>query len=185
MVLERTDDEKGKRRTVIAVDQVRRNVSFFGSTAGEGGWRVCVIDSADELQQPNAANALLKVLEEPPPNALFLLVSHAPAQLLATIRSRCCMMSLRPLDKADVAQAAAAALGRSPDDPAIASAAAAAEGSVGRAISLLDANALAVRQSVMAQLDRLPTIRPARLAYDRRRDHGHRSRQSSRRFLTP
>ena len=56
--------------TVIRVDDVRRTVPFFGSTAGEGGWRVCIVDTADELQDPQAANALLKILEEPPPNAL-------------------------------------------------------------------------------------------------------------------
>jgi DNA polymerase-3 subunit delta' len=107
LVLEREPDDKGKMRTVITVDQVRRTVSFFGSTAGEGGWRVCIVDSADELQYPQGSNALLKVLEEPPPRSLFLLVSHAPGRLLPTIRSRCRRLTLRPLDQADVVAAAA------------------------------------------------------------------------------
>ncbi len=89
LVLEREPDDKGKMRTVITVDQVRRTVGFFGSTAGEGGWRVCIVDSADELKYPEGSNALLKMLEEPPPRALFLVVSHAPGRLLPTIRSRC------------------------------------------------------------------------------------------------
>jgi hypothetical protein len=80
LVLERIINEKtGKLFTVIRVEDVRRTVPFFGSTAGEGGWRVCIVDCADELQYPQAANALLKILEEPPANALLLLVSHALA----------------------------------------------------------------------------------------------------------
>ena len=163
LILERTEDDKGKLRTVITVDQVRRNVSFFGSTAGEGGWRVCIIDSADELQEPNAANALLKVLEEPPPNALFLVVSHAPAQLLATIRSRCCALTLRPLDAADVAGAAAAAHGRQADDRPIVAAAAAADGSVAKALMLLAGDGLALRQNVLDRLNSLPNVDPGAL----------------------
>jgi DNA polymerase-3 subunit delta' len=157
LVLQRTINEQtGKLFTVIRVEEVRRTVSFFGSTAGEGGWRVCIVDTADELQNPNASNALLKVLEEPPPRALFLLVSNAPAQLLPTIRSRCRRLMLRPLDAASVARAAAASLDRNADDPEILEAAAAAEGSVGRALALLDGDALALRKRVVALLDRLP-----------------------------
>src|SRR5882724_716451 len=102
LVLERTLTDTGSLRSVITVDEVRRTVSFFGSTAGQGGWRVCVVDSADELQYPQASNALLKVLEEPPPGALFLVVSHAPGRLLPTIRSRTRRLDLRPLSRADV-----------------------------------------------------------------------------------
>ena len=69
-------------RTVITVDETRETISFFGSTAAVEGWRVCIVDTVDELN-PNAANALLKVLEEPPQQSLFLLVSHAPARVLA------------------------------------------------------------------------------------------------------
>jgi len=102
LVLEREPDDKGKMRTVITVEQVRRTVSFFGSTAGEGGWRVCVVDSADELN-PQGSNALLKVLEEPPPRSLFLVLSHAPGRLPPTIRytagtmrnSTSCLQSIR------------------------------------------------------------------------------------------
>src|SRR5258706_1927538 len=98
LVLERVVNEKtGKLYTVIRVDDVRRTVPFFGSTAGEGGGRVSIVDTADELQYPQAANALPKIPEEPPRNALLLLISHAPARLLPTIRSRCRRLSLRPL----------------------------------------------------------------------------------------
>src|SRR5882672_2910076 len=99
LVLERTPGDSGKMRTVITVEQVRRLTTFFGSTAGEGGWRVCIVDSADELKYPEGSNALLKMLEEPPSRSLFLLVSHAPGRLLPTIRSRCRRLALRPLDR--------------------------------------------------------------------------------------
>src|SRR5262249_25671676 len=101
LVLEREPDDEGKMRTVITVDQVRRTVGFFGATAGEGGWRVCIVARADELQSPQGSNALLKVLEEPPPRSLFLVVSHAPGRLLPTIRSRCRRLTLRALDEED------------------------------------------------------------------------------------
>src|SRR5437016_8213797 len=111
LVLARTEGDSGKLRTVIQVDDVRRTIGFFGSTAGEGGWRVCIVDSADELNAAGA-NALLKILEEPPAKALLIVVSHAPGRLLPTIRSRCRRLALRPLAAEDVARALAAALGR-------------------------------------------------------------------------
>ena len=88
LVLERTLNDKGVLRQQIAVDDVRRTVSFFGSTAGEGGWRVAIVDAVDELNR-SGANALLKVLEEPPQRALLLLVCHSAARVPATLRSRC------------------------------------------------------------------------------------------------
>ena len=156
LALERTAGESGTLRTVITVEQVRRTIGFFGSTAGEGGWRVCVVDSADELKYPEGSNALLKVLEEPPARSLFLLVSHAPGRLLPTIRSRCRHLALRPLGSEDVAKAAAAALGRDADDAELARAAAAAEGSVARAIALTGGPLLAVRDNAIELMSRLP-----------------------------
>jgi DNA polymerase-3 subunit delta' len=161
LVLQRTiNDNTGKLYTVIRVEDVRRTIAFFGATAGEGGWRVCIVDTADELQYPQGSNALLKVLEEPPPRALFLLVSNSPGRLLPTIRSRCRRLALRPLAAEDVARAAAAALGRKADDPEIREASAAAEGSVGRAINLLDGSGLALRQRVLDLLAQLPQPDP-------------------------
>src|SRR5260370_1932031 len=81
LVLERTHNDKGVLRTVITVDETRATISFFGSTAAVDGWRVCIVDTVDELN-PNAANAPLKILEEPPPHSLFLLVRPAPAPVL-------------------------------------------------------------------------------------------------------
>ncbi len=163
LLLERTVNEKtGKLRQDIQVDDVRRTVSFFGSTAAEGGWRVAIVDSVDELNR-EGANALLKVLEEPPKRALLLLVSHSAARVLPTIRSRCRLLALRPLSAADVANAAAAATGKRPDDPELAAAAAAAEGSVRRALALLDGDALGLRNGILALLERLPAVDPRAL----------------------
>jgi DNA polymerase-3 subunit delta' len=160
MVLERAIGDNGKLRTVITVDQVRRLVTFFGSTAGEGGWRVCIVDSADELKYPEGSNALLKMLEEPPPRSLFLLVSHAPGRLLPTIRSRCRRLALKPLEEGDVVRAAATALGVDSDDPSLAKAAAAARGSVSRAIALAGGPMLALREKVGELLMALPSTDP-------------------------
>lgn len=80
----------------ISVDQVRSLGEIFSVTPALSDWRVVVIDSADELEA-SAANALLKILEEPPANCLFLLVSHVPGRLLPTIRSRCRVLEFQPL----------------------------------------------------------------------------------------
>jgi DNA polymerase-3 subunit delta' len=157
LVLERRPGESGALRTVIAVEDVRRLVPFLGSTAGEAGWRVVVVDSADELNAAGA-NALLKLLEEPPPRCVFLIVSHAPGRLIATIRSRCRRLLLRPLDAADIARAACAALGRDAGDAALSRAAEAAEGSVARAIALTGGPLLALRERVIDLLGLLPAV---------------------------
>ena len=157
LVLERTENENGVLRTTIVVEQTDRTVSFFGSTAGAGGWRLCIVDSTDELN-PASANKLLKVLEEPPSRSLFLLISHAPGRLLPTIRSRCRRLDLRSLQENDVARAAAAAIAVDADDPQIRAAAAASDGSVARALALLGGPALALRQRLTALLAALPTL---------------------------
>ena len=157
LVLARRVGESGALRTVIAVEDVRRLVPFLGSTAGEGGWRVVIVDSADELNAAGA-NALLKLLEEPPLRCVFLIVSHAPGRLLATIRSRCRRLLLRPLDPAEVARAVGAALGRDSDDPAVQQAAAASGGSVAQAVALLGGPLLALRERVIELLGLLPSI---------------------------
>jgi DNA polymerase III subunit delta' len=163
LVLERTINEKtGKLRQDIQVDDVRRTVGFFGSTAGEGGWRVAIVDSVDELNR-EGANALLKVLEEPPRRALLLLVSHSAAKVLPTIRSRCRLLSLRALTPGDVARAAAAATSRKAVDAEIVAAAEVAEGSVQRALAFLDGDALELRNAIVALLERLPAIDPRAL----------------------
>src|SRR6202051_5045696 len=162
LTLERSLNDKGVLRTVITVDETRETISFFGSTAAVEGWRVCIVDTVDELN-PNAANALLKVLEEPPRQSLFLLVSHAPARVLPTILSRCRKLPLRPLSTDDVIRATAHAANLAPDDPALTEAAAAAEGSVARALTLLGGDALKLQQRTVALLASLPRVDPREL----------------------
>ncbi|MCQ8241464.1 DNA polymerase III subunit delta' [Rhizosaccharibacter radicis] len=92
------DEKRGVRRDEIVIEDVRRVAEFLRRTAAEGGWRVVVVDGADRLNR-NAANALLKLLEEPPARTLLLLTASAPGRLLPTIRSRCRTLRLPPLDR--------------------------------------------------------------------------------------
>jgi DNA polymerase-3 subunit delta' len=162
LALERRLNDKGRLSQDIAVDDVRRMVPFFGSTASEGGWRIAIVDAIDELNR-SGANAILKVLEEPPERTLLLLVSHAPGRALPTIRSRCRRLDLRPLPANEVCLAAGKALGRSPTDPDIMAAAEAADGSVARAIELMDGGALALREKTLGLLAQLPNLDPRAL----------------------
>jgi DNA polymerase-3 subunit delta' len=162
LALERSLNDKGVLRTVITVDETRETIPFFGSTAAVEGWRVCIVDTVDELN-PNAANALLKILEEPPQQSLFLLVSHAPARVLPTIQSRCRKLPLRPLAVEDVIRATALATKKATDDPALVEAAEAAEGSVARALTLLGGDAIKLHQRTAALLATLPRVDPREL----------------------
>jgi len=159
-VLRRTPgiDKKAASAT-IAVDSVRRALNLFGSTAANGGYRVCVVDSAEELTVAGA-NALLKVLEEPPARAIFLIVSHAPQRLLPTIRSRCRRLLLRPLEP-EAIEAAVRDLGSPWADASpelMAAAVRLAEGSVRRALEMLDEEKLAFVARITAALDALPRV---------------------------
>ncbi len=128
-------DDKGERlRSAITVDEVRALKGFFQLTAADGGRRVAIVDAADELNA-SAANALLKILEEPPPRAALLLVSHRPAALLPTLRSRCRELRCAPLAASDLAAALAAA-GAPPEPGSERLLAALAGGSVGVALHL-------------------------------------------------
>ena len=162
LTLERTVNDKGVMRQFIVVDQTRETVPFFGSTAAIDGWRVCVVDSIDEVNA-NGANALLKILEEPPKNSLFFLVSHSPARLLPTILSRCRKLPMRPIASDDVVQAIIHASDREADDPALIEAAELSEGSVSRALALLGGDALKLQQRTTALLDTLPRVDPRQL----------------------
>lgn len=102
LVLKRSaDPDTGKLMSVLSVGEVRRLSGFFGMTSGAGGWRVAVVDTADDMNEA-AANALLKLLEEPPSRAMLLVLSNTPGRLLPTIRSRCQRVNLRPLNQADL-----------------------------------------------------------------------------------
>jgi DNA polymerase III subunit delta' len=161
LTIERAYDEKRKRmRTQIAVDDVRRISNFMSLTPAEGGWRVAVVDGAEELNQASA-NALLKVLEEPPPRAVLLLVCTAPGRLLPTIRSRCRRLRLDSLGHGAMEQLLATYL---PDLPAGQRdrLVTVAEGSPGRALLLAEEEGLAVATLVAEVLAALPGLQPAR-----------------------
>lgn len=118
------------------MEDVRRALDLFHHAAGEGGWRICIVDCMEDLNR-SGANALLKLLEEPPQRSLFLMISHRPARILPTIRSRSRMLSVPALNPAQIRQAVAALdIDAEPDE--IASAAARSGGSVRRALRLLD-----------------------------------------------
>ena len=132
-VLRRPVDEKtGKLKTVIPVDTVRELRRFFSLSAGGNGRRVVIVDCIDEMNA-NAANALLKVLEEPPQDAVLLLVTHQPSRILPTIRSRCRTLACAPLSPEDLQRAFAQALPEQAFDPGLT---ALAVGSVGQAAEL-------------------------------------------------
>lgn len=164
LVLRRTPSDSGKLPTMIPAEQVRKVRSFFGSTAALGGWRVCIVDTLDEMNA-QGANALLKTLEEPPASALFLLVSHAPGRLLPTIRSRCRMMPLRALSTAEVVAALEGLAGSMPDldRTRFTEAAEAAGGSVREALALLSGDGLAIRRATTELLGTLPNVDPKAL----------------------
>ncbi|RJF69954.1 DNA polymerase III subunit delta' [Rhodopseudomonas palustris] len=162
LTLERSLNDKGVLRNVITVDESRETIGFFGSTAAVEGWRVCIVDTVDDLNA-SSANALLKVIEEPPQRSLFLLISNSPARVLPTILSRCRKLMLRPLATDDVISAAVAATDLEADDPKLADAAAASEGSVSRALALLGGDALTLHQKTTALLDSLPNVDPRAL----------------------
>ncbi len=134
--LERAFDAKAERlKTEIAVDDVRRVSAFFARTAGEGGWRICIVDAAEDLNT-ESANALLKILEEPPADSLFILVSHQAGRLLPTIRSRCLRLDLAPLSAADTLAVVEPLAEQSPEE--IERAVRLSQGSPGRALALLN-----------------------------------------------
>ena len=131
-VLKRRYDPKTKKfRTEISVEDTRDTLGLFEKTSAFGGWRVIIVDAADDLNA-NSANALLKTLEEPPARAVFFLVAHQPQKLLPTIRSRCRKLAFSPLAPAVLGDLVPQISGSAIDDAAIARAA----GSVRRALRL-------------------------------------------------
>jgi len=162
--VERTYDSKRKRlRTQIAVDDVRKIASFMSLTPAEGGWRVAIVDGAEDMNQ-NSANALLKILEEPPQRAILLLVTDAPGRLLPTIRSRCRRLTLDPLSDTEMHQALATYLPDTPEDERL-RLATLAEGSPGRALLLAEEEGLKIAALVDTVLADLPNLPPTR-GYD-------------------
>ncbi|MDT8856667.1 DNA polymerase III subunit delta' [Paracoccaceae bacterium Fryx2] len=138
----------------IRVEEVRKLKSFFNMTAADGGRRVAIIDCADELATAGA-NALLKLLEEPPPLVTLILISHQPFRLLPTIRSRCRELRLGPLPAPEMAEAMALA-GAEPTNPE--AMAELAGGSVGEAIRIANLDGMKLYDSLLALMTTLPRM---------------------------
>lgn len=159
------DEKKAKLQDVISVDEVRKMKSFFTLSAADGGRRVAIIDAVDEMN-PQAANALLKLLEEPPKAVTMLLISHQPARLLPTIRSRCRELRLGPLSAADLSDALTMAGGDVGPDDRVALAELAG-GSVGEAFRMTNLEGLTLYARIiklMATLPRLDRVQALALA---------------------
>lgn len=144
---------------VIRVEDVRDLVRFLGLSAADGGHRAVIVDAVDDMNVA-AANALLKMLEEPPPRVTFLLVAHQPGRLLPTIRSRCRELRLNPVTAQDMAQGLAQAGIATPDPAALAEL---AGGSVGAAVRLVQHDGLDRYGQLVALLATLPRLDRARL----------------------
>jgi len=153
-LLRRPWDEKAKRlKTQLTVDEVRNLKSFFAMSAGGNGRRVVIVDSADEMNT-SAANALLKELEEPPRDAVLLLISHRPSGLLPTIRSRCRTLRFHPLGPDDLTRALEQA-GHPPTDN-LQGLAELAGGSVGEAVRLMSLGGVALYADLLGLAATLP-----------------------------
>ena len=153
--------DTGRMRAEIAVDDVRGLGAFMHMTPAMGKHRIAIVDAADEMNR-NSANAVLKILEEPPPNAVLLIVAHAPGRLLPTIRSRCRRLAMKPLGGETVMQL----LGDYAPDTAPEERVALAnlaEGSIGRALELASAGSLGLYREMVDVLATLPDLDMSRL----------------------
>ena len=157
LTIERSFDPRRRRlRSEILVEDAREIAGFLRLTAAEGGWRVVIVDGVEEMSRA-AANAILKILEEPPRRALLLLVSHAPGRLLPTIRSRCRKFPLPPLAPPVVSRLLEEfrpELGGA-ERLALASL---AQGSIGRGVELAEAGGVALYRALLDLLATVPGI---------------------------
>ena len=150
------DPRRGRLKSEIGVEEARAAALFLRMTAAEEGWRIVIVDGAEEMTR-NAQNALLKILEEPPPRSLLLLLSHNPGRLLPTIRSRCRSVLLAPLPAALVSRLVARIEPQIEEEEREALALL-AQGSIGRALDLAAAGGLALYRSFLDLLSGVPRL---------------------------
>jgi DNA polymerase-3 subunit delta' len=148
------DDKKKRLKKNIAALDARQIPPFLHLTPAEGGWRVVIVDGAEDLN-PHSANALLKILEEPPQRAVLMLVCAAPGRLLPTLRSRCRHLALTPLADTDLARAIGLYL-PGLDPAGRTGLIALSQGSPGRALALAEQGGLAISGLVAEILAGLP-----------------------------
>lgn len=153
------DPKSGKMRSEITVGDVRALHGFFATTAAEEGWRIAIVDAADDMNR-NAANALLKLLEEPPEKAILLLVAHRPGVLPATIRSRCQALALNTLSEKEVTEIVAGRLPEVTEADHLALARL-AQGAPGRALALAGEGGLDLYKRMLGLMNNLPGLKTA------------------------
>jgi DNA polymerase-3 subunit delta' len=159
MVLERATDD-GKARKSIPVDEARALPAFFANSPASAPYRVAIIDAADDLNV-NAANAVLKTLEEPPERGVLLLISHSPGRLLPTLRSRCRTLSIPAMELGALAVQLEHRLGLGEREAQ--RLAAMSRGALGRALRLAQTGALAADDAARGLLTGLPKLDEAAL----------------------
>lgn len=155
-VSRRVNEKTGRLRPEILVEDIRAIANLLAHTSAEGGWRIVVVDAAEDMSR-SSANALLKVLEEPPPQSIFLLVSHAPGQVLPTVRSRCRQLALRPLTHSvtlTLLRRYCPAVAPDEADRL----AYLCQGSIGLALLLRDRDGLALHQTMLQLIRKLPDL---------------------------
>lgn len=143
----------------IRIHDVRRSGHLFQQAAGRGGYRICILDCAEDLNT-NSANALLKLIEEPPSRSLFLMIANRPGQLLPTLRSRCQKINLKPLMPVDIRNIAKA-LGppwSNTDEARLAAAIGSAPGSVHHTLRRLSDEGLELENRLTHLLNALPSV---------------------------
>lgn len=157
-VIEKEYNEKTKKmRTEIVVDGVRGLSDTFYMTSAEGGWKVAIVDSADDMNV-SSANALLKLLEEPPERSLIILLAHNPGRLLPTIKSRCRRLTLKPLSDDNVSDLLDRYLNNIEGEPPmlkpdeISTLTSLADGSIGRAVDIYKSGGLSLYKDMVAIL---------------------------------
>ena len=154
-VLKRKYDFKTEKISgVIKVDDVRDLEKHFTLTSAWGGWRVCIIDALDDMNK-YGVNALLKILEEPPPKSLFLIICHNSGMVLDTVRSRCQHLPFNELQPDELRQVLGDLYPDSDDDERGA-VAYLAEGSSGMAVRIMEADGLAMYREMVAIFSHLP-----------------------------
>ena len=150
------DEKKGKMKRDIAVEQTWEIPRFMRKTAAEGGWRVVIVDGAEDINR-SSENSLLKILEEPPLKSLLILVTTQPGALLPTTRSRCRLIQLQPLEDRVISQLVEKYLSALPADQKT-GLARLAEGSIGKALQFHQEGGLAIYAGLLEVLSNLPEM---------------------------
>ena len=156
-------EKNRKRFNEIRIDDIREAEAFLHLTAGANGWRVLIIDAADDMNV-NASNALLKSLEEPPAKTVIILISHQPGKLLQTIRSRCRKLTLKPLENNILREKIKLKCDDfSSDDPSLLLQL--SQGSMGKALFLIENNGVDIFKQMLALFESFPDLRVSQI-YD-------------------